>query len=212
MKSTSAAGRIAPHISEVPSAGGYFFPDYPRDIVENNLALLENGLILDSGAGFGNNTRLLLEETTSKIVATETLPEALEKLQQLQKDFPDRLAVKDQAVQDLADTETYDAVICTMVLHFLPDGLRRSALQKIQTATKVGGVNIISAYIFDEGLLKYEHFKSGFAPGELKDAYNGWQIFDYKEVMPVNPMKGIQHFISAKIVAIKRHNENNEES
>ncbi|MGB3023369.1 MAG: methyltransferase [Candidatus Saccharimonadales bacterium] len=207
MKSTSHAHRTGVHISEVSSAGGYYFPEYPRDIVEDNVAMLEDKTILDCGAGFGNNTKLLLEKTTSKIVATETLPEALEKLAELQKDFPGRLVVKDQAVQELADIATYDAVICTMVLHFLPDNLRKSALQKIKAATKVSGLNIISAYIFDEGLLKYEHFLSGFAPDELKDAYNGWEILGYKEVMPVNPMKGIQHFKSAKIVTLKNEAE-----
>lgn len=207
MKSTPRAYRTGVHISEVPSAGGYYFPEYPRDIVEDNVAMLEHGTILDCGAGSGNNTKLLLEKTTSKIVATETLPEALEKLAELQKDFPGRLVVKDQAVQELADIAMYDAAICTMVLHFLPDDLRKSALQGIQAATKVGGVNIISAYIFDEGLLKYEHFRSGFAQGELKSVYDGWKIIDYQEVMPVNPMKGVQHFKSAKIVALKNEVE-----
>lgn len=192
------------HISEVMSAGGYYFPDYPRDIVEEYVHLMNDGLILDSGAGFGNNTQILLDKTQAKIVATETLDEALDGLGEMRVKYPSRLEVRKEAVELLDETETYDAVVCTMVLHFLPDDLRREALGRIQRSTKVGGINIISAYIFEEGLLEYENFKSGFAVSELKSLYSGWEIIDYREVMPTNPMVGIKHFKSAKIVAKKK--------
>lgn len=191
------------NVSGYSTAGGYYFPEYPRDIVEDHLDLLQQGLILDSGAGFGNNTKLLLEKTSAKIIAAETLSEALKVLSNIQEHYPERLDVRKEAVEDIRDEGAYDAVICTMVLHFLTDEQRLSALKKIQDATKPEGINIVSAYIFDEDLLQYEHFTSGFKPDELKGLYDGWDIIEYKEVLPVHPMKGVQYFVSAKIVARK---------
>lgn len=104
-------------IPGVPSVGGYNFPTQPRAEVVRLLPLLKkDSRVLDIGAGLGNNTKFLLENG-HRVIATETLGEAVDELNTLKLDYL-RLEVRPQDVRSLRTDEAYDAVICTMVLHF----------------------------------------------------------------------------------------------
>ena len=53
----------------------------------------EINLSLDIGANVGNYTKLILQETNSKVISFEPLPKAYRELEILKKDFNDRLEI-----------------------------------------------------------------------------------------------------------------------
>src|SRR5919202_3378087 len=129
------------------SADGY---NYYHEARPEVLAVLDQlpqfSAVLDVGAGFGNNARELLARGHS-VTATETSPTALSRLEQLRTGHLDRLAVRRQSVTDLDDAGAFDAVICTMVLHYLTPEAGRDALERLKNATKPGGLCIVTSYL-----------------------------------------------------------------
>lgn len=83
-----------------------------------------------------------------------------------------------------ADVRTYephqqfDAIICGMVLHFLPMADIAPTIKKIQKWTKSGGYNYVDAYTTHNPPRKRPYL---FAPGELAAAYHDWELIDYRE-------------------------------
>ena len=61
---------------KVPFSNGYYYPSASRPQVLGLLRLKRSGVVLDIGAGFGNNILPLLEHDFH-IVATETNPDCL---------------------------------------------------------------------------------------------------------------------------------------
>jgi SAM-dependent methyltransferase len=164
------------------SADGYNYYDETRSEV---LAVLDqlpkSSAVLDAGAGFGNNARELLARGHS-VTATETSPTALLRLEQLRSDHPDRLAVRCQSVAELDDTGEFDAVICTMVLHYLTPQAGRDALERLKNATKPGGLCIVTSYLAASDLPNEYIWR--LQPGELRAGFASWRILRYEESYP----------------------------
>lgn len=173
----------------------------PRtEVIELLKHLPLHAKVLDIGAGFGNNTKLLLDQG-HKVVATETLPEAIEYLEAMGRTYVN-LKVLAQPVQALNKQSTYDAVICAMVLHFLSDHEVNQAIKAIQNATKAGGYNVIINHLAKPELSKeYTH---PFRSNELKEYYNpdSWNVIFYQESYPEKPLTP-HPFKSARIIAQK---------
>ena len=60
----------------------------------------EINLSLDIGANVGNYTRLILQETNSKVISFEPLPDAYRELEVLKKDFKERLETFNIAISN----------------------------------------------------------------------------------------------------------------
>ena len=60
----------------------------------------EINLSLDIGANVGNYTKLILQETNSKVISFEPLPDAFRELEVLKKDFNERLEVFNIAISN----------------------------------------------------------------------------------------------------------------
>lgn len=186
-------------IPNVPQVGGYNFPSSPRPQVAQLLDMLsDHSTILDIGAGFGNNAELLLR-AGHHVVATETLPEAIKHLDLLTLKYLE-LEVVQEDVRGFNAGRSYDAIICAMVLHFLTKTETMMALESIQTATKIGGYNVIINHLADSRLS--HEYKHPFEAGELKNYYSSsdWEIVFYEEAYPQNPLSKTP-FMSARIIA-----------
>ena len=187
-------------IPGVPSVGGYNFPTQPRAEVVRLLPLLKkDSRVLDVGAGLGNNTKFLLENGYS-VVATEALREAVDELNTLKLAYP-RLEVRSEDVRSMRTNEAYDAVICTMVLHFLNKEETNQTIQDLQSITKIGGYNVIVNYLNDTRLPK--EYTYTFDTGELRNFYrDDWEVIFYDESFPAKPLTS-NPFKSARIIAKK---------
>ncbi len=125
------------HPSGFIFSNGFYYPPYPREQVLNMLEFKKTGFALDIGAGFGNNTVPLLK-SGFKVIATETNPECVAALEQLAKEHPKMLEVIPLRLEELDfKLDTFDAVICTMVLHFLNPTNALMAVNHIQDWTKI---------------------------------------------------------------------------
>lgn len=203
------------NIPGVRSSGGYNYPPAPRQQVIDLLKLLKTPSdIFDIGAGFGNNCEPLLKQG-HRVVATETNKEAIDALHELAKQYPGQLTVVKEPIESLKTTKKYDAVICTMVLHFLTDNATHKAINTMQRITKEGGYNVIVSYLGGQDLsAEYTYF---LEPDELPNFYKNWEIVSYEEsyslrLKAVRSLKqliryamGQRGYKSARLVAKKVH-------
>lgn len=193
------------------SADGYTYYDEARQEVLTALdELPATAEVLDVGAGFGNNARELLQRGYS-VTATETSPASVTRLEQLRRGHPDRLVVRRESVGDLADTSRFDAVVCTMVLHFLPPEAAQDALRRLQASVRPGGLCIITSYLADAQLS--EEYTWLLKPGELRASFKSWEILGYEETYPftfgrirtarqlVRWLRGRRGYKAARIIA-----------
>lgn len=182
-------------------SNGYFYPNYPRQQVLEMLKYIQQGTALDIGAGFGNNTIPLLE-SGFEVTVTETNVECVDELHKLSEKYPGKVRVIDEALEKLQFDTKFDAVICTMVLHFLnrPDAL--TAIKNMQKWTASGGVNVITGYT-DYNSDMGEDIDFLLHMNELKELYSGWKIILYDEVMSGTQNPAGKAFQSAKLIAQK---------
>ena len=182
-------------------SNGFFYPDYPRQQVVEMLKYKQQGTALDIGAGFGNNTIPLLE-SGFEVTVTETNIECIDELHKLSEKYLGKVHVTGEPLERLHFDTQFDAVICTMVLHFLnrPDAL--TAIKNMQEWTASGGVNVITGYT-DYNSDMGEDIDFLLHANELNELYSGWKIILYDEVMSGTQNPAGKAFQSAKLIAQK---------
>jgi SAM-dependent methyltransferase len=152
----------------------------PRPEAQRLLELLPLGsTVLDVGAGLGNNAELLLENG-HQVVAIEPNEEGLVALRRLQDRYPEQLTLLATTVEETVLTKNFDAVMCSMVLHFLNPEVVESFLKHIRAHTYSGGFHAISWYLAGQNLSP-DVYRSLLRPKELGDRYRDWVCLDYRE-------------------------------
>lgn len=182
-------------------SNGFFYPNYPRQQVIEMLKYKQQGTALDIGAGFGNNTIPLLE-SGFEVTVTETNMECVDVLNELGEKYTGKVHVIDEALEKLQFDTKFDAVICTMVLHFLNRTDALTAIENMQEWTRSGGVNVITGYT-DHNSDMGEGIDFLLHTDELKKLYDGWKIILYDEVMSGTQNPAGKAFQSAKLIAQK---------
>lgn len=182
-------------------SNGFFYPNHPRQQVLEMLQYKQHGTALDVGAGFGNNTVPLIE-SGFEVTVTETNDECIGVLHELASKHPGKVQVIDEPLEKLHFDTQFDAVVCTMVLHFLSRSHALQAVKNMQAWTKSDGVNVITGYTdynsdMGEGIDFLLH------TNELKELYSGWKIILYDEVMSGTQNPAGKAFQSAKLIAQK---------
>ena len=84
-----------------------------------------------------------------------------------------RLTVVATDVRDYADDRSFNLVVCTWVLHFLPADDVGPMIERIKRWTAPGGSVVITVYSTRNEPGKRPYL---FAPGELAAAFVGWMI------------------------------------
>ncbi|HEY1645004.1 MAG TPA: methyltransferase domain-containing protein [Candidatus Saccharimonadales bacterium] len=164
------------------ASGGYNYPTTPRQQVIELIDLLETPSdILDIGAGFGNNCIPLLEAGHT-VTATETNEDCIAYLNELKAQYPNRLNVVEAPIQALPAAPDYDAVICTMVLHFLTNNEAAHAISAMQHVTRKGGYNVITTYLASQEI--GSEYTWLIDPQKLPEYYKDWTTVSYEESYP----------------------------
>ncbi|MFZ2545096.1 MAG: methyltransferase domain-containing protein [Candidatus Saccharimonadales bacterium] len=182
-------------------SNGFFYPKYPRQQVVEMLKYKQCGTALDIGAGFGNNTIPLLE-SGFEVTATETNMECVDELHVLSEKYPNKVHVIAESLEKLHFDTQFDAVACTMVLHFLNRSDALTAVKNMQEWTASDGVDVITSYTdynsdMSEGIDFLLH------KNELRELYSGWKIILYDEVVSGTQNPAGKAFQSAKLIAQK---------
>lgn len=162
------------------SRKGHYYIDEPRREVLKAVELIEGGAtVLDVGAGYGNNTKFLLSQGYS-VTALETNPEAVNRLRELQEAYPGRLRIVEESIDTFRPKESYDAIICCMVLHFLEGRETASqVIENMQSWTEPGGVNLITSYLDTNSI--DDEYSFLLKSNELRELYAAWGIVWYEE-------------------------------
>ncbi len=169
---------------DIPPArsGGYNYPTEPRQQVVELVGLLKAPSdVLDIGAGFGNNCIPLLE-AGHRVTATETNADCVAYLKGLSAQYAGRLTVVEAPIQELPSSPDYDAVICTMVLHFLTNDEAEHAIDTMRHITRKGGYNVITNYLAGQDISpQYTWLVDS---NKLPAYYKDWTIVSYEESYP----------------------------
>lgn len=164
-------------------SGNFYYYNGLRATFKKALPYTEKpGRALDIGAGFGNETRELLKRGF-EVVATDVNPDAVKYLKKLSKKER-RLTPLATGLPDTPEGK-FDFVACEMVLHFLEEKDVLTSIKKMQQATKIGGLNIVSSYINSHSIHEDSRFDGYFKylmpSGKLEQLYNNWEILYQEE-------------------------------
>src|SRR6266571_6776609 len=141
----------------------------PDSLLVESVESFRPGSVLDLGAGDGRNA-LFLARRGFAVTAVDAAPLALETLDAAAAS--EGLIVETE-LADLASyevTRSYDNVVSTLTLHFLPQQAAVSLMRGLRKATLAGGINLISLFTRDGPVFERANGR-GFwlAPG-------GWRM------------------------------------
>lgn len=150
----------------------------PNRYVVKILKLVDSGKVLDVGVGEGRNA-LFLAEKGFKVTGIDISKVAVEKFLKNAKER--NLEVEGYVIDALEyDPGTdYDVVICTGTLHYFPTSRLGELMDNIKGHTKVGGINVLTAFTkSDEGFKEYPDFHFFEDEEELRKIYKDWEIIE----------------------------------
>ena len=151
----------------------------PRQIVYDTLKYKKSGTVLDLGAGFGRHS-LFLADKGFQVTAVEIEQSKLDRLSENAKALGVEIKTIQADIADFVPQESYDLVLSTMVLHFLPKEKVKRTIAMMQKHTTKNGLNVISVYTNENqaGLRPYL-----FEKNELRNAYDSWETIEYEELL-----------------------------
>lgn len=149
----------------------------PDSIVKKLTKHIHSGDVLDLGAGNGRDSFYLADQGF-KVIAVENDPVKLEQLNTKNTESKSKISIIDANIKNYESRKLFDVIICDMVLHFLQLEEIKELISKMQSWTKTGGYNIVTAYT-DKNLPGKRPYL--FKHNELADYYNHWQVINYEE-------------------------------
>jgi tellurite methyltransferase len=149
----------------------------PTPIVSQYLGQVPAGQALDIGSFEGRNA-LYLARLGWSVIAIDTDEQALKVLQKVADNEGLHIVTKVIDVRDYQPTESFDAILSLMTLHFLPEEAINSTMAKMQSWTKQGGYNIVTVFTEENPSSTRPYL---FPKGSLRRAYDDWNIISYKE-------------------------------
>lgn len=163
-----------------------------KKLMEEQLAEQSNLNILDLGCGKGRNAVYLysLNHRVTALDKNVSAIESLQKIIQLEK-AADRFQAYDYDIEsatlrehcenDCENGQPYDLIISTVVFQFLREETIAAVIDDMQAHTKGGGYHFIIAPVSSPISPCLIDFPSTFAPQELSNYYNDWQVLSYQE-------------------------------
>lgn len=180
----------------------------PESLVPTLASYLSQGsLILELGAGQGRNG-IWLARHGFKVEAREISSVGVGSINKIAaaEQIPLRAIIGDARAQIEGQ---YDAIVSTYMLHHLTSEEGKNLIRKMQSKTKPGGYNLLTAFTTKGDFFAKNPATDKFYvnPDELKDLYSDWSVIDYEEVRTEaaakredgDPMSNL----SAKILAQK---------
>ena len=169
------------------------------------------GALLDMGAGHGRHA-IYFAQQGFEVIALEPDAKYCEEIIEKANDANLQITVIKKSFDDYTPNNGFDVIVCAMVLHFLNYSELLNAVKKMQSLTKNGGLNVISAYTdkntgnFMQGN-PYGSEKYLLKQNELKELYKGWKLLEYSEAWTelgiVNPEDTPTRYHKVNMIAQK---------
>jgi tellurite methyltransferase len=159
-----------------------------KKLMAGPLAKHSNLNILDLGCGQGRNA-VYLYSLNHRVTALDKNVGAIESLQKISRleKTADRFQAHYYDIESATLCEhcengkPYDLIISTVVFQFLREEAISAVIADMQAHTKDGGYHFIIAPVSSPTTPCPIDFPSTFAPQELSNYYNNWQILSYQE-------------------------------
>ena len=137
---------------------------------------------LDIGCGGGRNS-ILLAENWFIVDAIDRNETALENITNLARENKLDITTQEVDLNSYKITKKYDCVISTVVLQFLDTGRAREIIEQMQSATNIGGYNVLIVPIDADDQLCPIRFPSLLRNKQVKEMYADWNILEYNEML-----------------------------
>jgi tellurite methyltransferase len=156
----------------------------PKAIVTEARPFMDDGPILDLGAGTGRNA-LYLARQGLEVTAVDIAHTAIKELTSAasSEGVQDRVTGIVADIGDFKPDRLYSAVICTFALHFLDKDGFEKACDTMLAATYPGGINVVEDFTRDGPLYRTGGTTYWLKSGELRERYvkAGWNVISFKE-------------------------------
>lgn len=136
---------------------------------------------LDMGCSNGRNA-LYLSQRGFNVIAVDNNPNAIEMLQQIANE--EGIANIKAQVYDINNAELgvdYGFIACTVTLMFLDPVRVDAVIADMQERTFPGGYNLIVCAMSTEDHPCPVRFSFTLKAGQLREAYEGWELIKYNE-------------------------------
>ena len=121
------------------------FGSASTEVLELANSLTPDSSVLDLGCGAGRNA-LPLVRAGMKVTAIDASQTACARLRAAARNFATPIHVVELDIRRFEFTQHYDLVIAHGVLHLLPIADRVKLLNRIQSNTVSGGINVIAVF------------------------------------------------------------------
>lgn len=148
----------------------------PPEVVRHGAELLPpHSRVLDVGCHLGR-TGVYLSRLGHTVESIDTDPIVIERATILAEYHQAPHSCKVRNATEINEVGIYDAVIATNILHWLSKPESREVIKNMQRATKIGGFNIVSAYVADPDQVDTD--SGAFRVNDLAAAYDtaAWRI------------------------------------
>lgn len=108
---------------------------------------------------------------------------ALENITNLARENKLDITTQEVDLNNYKITKKYDCVISTVVLQFLDTGRAREIIEQMQSATNIGGYNVLIVPIDADDQLCPIRFPSLLRNKQVKEMYADWNILEYNEML-----------------------------
>lgn len=139
------------------------------------------GYALDMGCSNGRNA-LYLAQKGFKVKAVDINTGAINSLQHMaEEESLDNLVAEVYDINEANLNDEFDFIACTVTLMFLQADVVPDVIADMQKSTKSGGYNLIVCAMDTAANPTPFGFPFTFDEGELKQAYQGWELIKYNE-------------------------------
>lgn len=143
--------------------------------------LVEPCTALDMGCSTGRNA-LYLSQRGFEVTAVDVNPDAIDRLQSIVDQEGIRtLRPRVYDIQQARIDAEYGFIACTVTLMFIDASRVAAVLSDMQQHTVPGGYNLIVCAMDTDAYPCPMNFPFTLRPGELSQAYAGWELVKYNE-------------------------------
>lgn len=144
-------------------------------------SLIDPCKVLDMGCSNGRNA-LYLSQLGFNVTAVDNNPNAIAMLQKIvSEEGIDNISAQVYDINNAQLTDDFGLIACTVTLMFLDPARVEAVIADMQTHTLPGGYNLIVCAMSAADYPSQMPFPFTFDDGELRDAYQGWELVKYNE-------------------------------
>lgn len=183
------------------------------EVAEIAHMLPQGAKVLDLGCGEGRNA-FFLAAKGFQVTAVDHSQAGIGKLLSYAERFRYPISAYVAKIEEFPIEDHYDLVMAHGVLYYLENDVWRKLLTKVKEATRPGGFNIFTIFVYNDQYPCSEEilaagFKGSFVEGELGAFYNDWTTLRYDKYVKWDAHPGVSHVHPIEKLVVQKQKEEN---